>query len=150
LIDESGTPVGEVDIASALARAEEKELDLVLVAPQAQPPVAKILDYGKFKYELDRRDRKNKAKKSQEIKEIRISYNTDEHDLNVKLTQAKRFLHEGHKIKLRLKLVGREMAFKEKAVEQLDQFRDMLGLEYEQPIQRQGKQMSVLLKDKKP
>ena len=137
-----------MDLASALARAEEKELDLVLVAPQAQPPVAKILDYGKFKYELDRRDRKNKAKKSQEIKEIRISYNTDDHDLKVKLTQAQRFLKEGHKIKLRLKLVGREMAFKEKAVDQLDQFRDMLGLEYEQPIQRQGKQMSVLLRDK--
>ncbi len=148
LIDESGAPVGEVDTARALTMAEEKELDLVLVAPQAQPPVAKILDYGKFKYEQDRKDRKNKAKKSQEIKEIRLSYNTDTHDLDIKLNQAKRFLHEGHKLKLRLKLVGREMAFKEKAVEQLDQFRDMLGMEYEQPVQRQGKQMTVLLRDK--
>ena len=149
LIDEAGEALGEMDLASALSRATEKELDLVLVGPQANPPVAKILDYGKFKYEQDRKERKNKAKKTQEIKEIRLSYNTGENDLEVKLNQAKRFVTEGHKIKLRLKLVGREMAFKDKAVEQLDRFKEMLGLEYEQPIQRQGKQMSVLLKDKK-
>jgi len=124
-------------------------MDLVLVGPQATPPVAKILDYGKFKYEQDRKERKNKAKKTQEIKEIRLSYNTDEHDLDVKFNQAKRFISEGHKIKLRLKLVGREMAFKEKAIDELDKFRQMLGLDYEQPIQRQGKQLSVLLKEKK-
>lgn len=138
-----------MDTAQALAKAEERELDLVLVGPQANPPVAKILDYGKYKYEEERRSRKNKAKKSQEIKEIRISYNTGEHDLMFKLNQAKQFLKEGHKIKLRLKLVGREMAFKEKAVEEMDKFRDLIGMEYEQPIMRQGKQMSVLLKDKK-
>ena len=111
--------------------------------------MAKILDYGKFKYETDRKLRKNKAKKSQEIKEIRLSYNTDDHDWDVKINQSKRFLKEGHKIKLRLKLVGREMAFRDKAIEELDRFRDQIGLEYEQPIQRQGKQLSVLLKDKK-
>jgi translation initiation factor IF-3 len=149
LIDEAGDPLGEMDTATALSRAQEKELDLVVVGPQANPPVARIMDYGKFKYEQDRKSRKNKAKKSQEIKEIRISYNTGEHDLNFKLNQAKQFLKEGHKLKLRLKLVGREMAFKEKAVEEMDKFRDMLGMEYEQPIMRQGKQMSVLLKDKK-
>jgi translation initiation factor IF-3 len=149
LIDQNGEPAGEIDLATALAKAAEAELDLVLVGPQATPPVAKILDYGKYKYELDRKSRKNKAKKTQEVKEIRLSYNTDAHDLEVKFKQAKRFLSEGHKIKLRLKLVGREMAFKERAVEQLDNFRDMLGLEYEQPVQRQGKQMSVLLKEKK-
>ena len=149
LIDEAGTPIGDIATAEALDMAEKKELDLVVVGPQANPPVAKILDYGKYKYELDRKDRKNKAKKTQEIKEIRLSYNTGENDLEVKLGQAKRFLKEGHKLKLRLKLVGRENAFKDKAVEQLDKFRDMVGLEYEQPIQRQGRQMSVLLKDKK-
>lgn len=149
LIDGSGIPVGEIDTATAIARALEQELDLVLVGPQANPPVAKILDYGKFKYEQDRKLRKNKAKKSQEIKEIRLSYNTDDHDWEVKMNQAKRFLSEGHKIKLRLKLVGREMAFRDKAIEELDRFKDQIGLEYEQPIQRQGKQLSVLLKEKK-
>lgn len=129
--------------------AEDNNLDLVLVGPQANPPVAKILDYGKFKYEQDRKERKNRAKKTQEVKEIRLSYNTGEKDLEVKLNQAKRFISEGHKIKLRLKLVGREMAFKDRAVQILDQVRDALGLEYEQPIQRQGKQLSVLLKEKK-
>ena len=149
LIDDEGQTLGEMSTAEALAMAEGQEMDLVLVGPQANPPVAKILDYGKFKYEQDRRDRKNRAKKSQEVKEIRLSYNTGENDLEVKFQQAKRFLKEGHKLKLRLKLVGREMAFKEKAVEQLDNFRTMLGMEYEQPIQRQGKQMTVLLKEKK-
>ena len=138
-----------MDIAAARAKAEESELDIVLVSPQATPPVARILDYGKFKYEQERKDRKNKAKKTQEVKEIRLSYNTGAGDLAMKLNQAKRFLTEGHRLKLRLRLVGREVAFKEKAVEQLDKFRDLLGMEYEQPIQRQGKQMSVLLKDKK-
>ena len=132
-----------------MARAEALELDLVVVSPTAVPPVAKILDYGKFRYEEDRKERKNKSKKVQEVKEIRLSYNTGEGDLQVKFNQAKRFLSEGHRLKLRLKLVGREMAFKEKAVEQLDKFRDMLGMEYDQPVQRQGKQMSVLLKEKK-
>jgi translation initiation factor IF-3 len=140
---------GEIDTAEALARAEALELDLVVVSPTADPPVAKILDYGKFKYEQDRKDRKNRTKKAQEVKEIRLSYNTGEGDLQIKLNQAKRFLSEGHRLKLRLKLVGREMAFKEKAVEQLDRFRDMVGMEYDQPVQRQGKQMSVLLKEKK-
>jgi translation initiation factor IF-3 len=149
LIDETGKPIGEVDTSSALRRAEEQELDLVLVGPQADPPVAKILDYGKFKYEQERRDRKNKAKRAQELKEIRLSYTTDEHDFATKLKHARQFLEEGHRIKLRLKLVGREMAFRDKAVDQLARFRDALNMEYEQPIQFQGKNLIVLLKEKK-
>jgi translation initiation factor IF-3 len=149
LIDENGTPAGKVETREALLRAEGLEMDLVLVSPQAVPPVAKILDYGKFKYEQNRKERKNKAKKTQDIKEIRISYNTDVHDREVKLKQAERFIKEGHRIKLRLKLVGREMAFKDKGMEQLDHFRDLLNMEYDQPIQRMGKQFTVLLREKK-
>jgi translation initiation factor IF-3 len=124
-------------------------LDLVLVSPDANPPVAKILDYGKFKYEQNRKERKNRTKKAQEVKEIRITYTTSPHDKEVKLKQARQFLAEGHRIKLRLKLVGREMAFKDKAIEQLDAFRDLLNMEYDQPIIRAGKQFTVLLRDKK-
>jgi translation initiation factor IF-3 len=149
LIDETGTAVGDTDTASALQRAETLNLDLVLVAPQAQPPVAKILDYGKYKYEEERKERKNRAKKSQEVKEIRLSYNTGPGDLDTKFRQAKRFLSEGHRIKLRLKLVGREMAFKEKGIVELDKFRDLLEMEYDQPPARQGKQFTVLLREKK-
>lgn len=149
LIDEKGMAIGEVDTASALRRAEEADMDLVLVSPQANPPVAKILDYGKFRYEQDRKDRKNRAKKSQDIKEIRLSYTTQGHDLEVKINQAKRFMEEGHKIKLRMKLVGREIVFREKAIELLNQVRDELNTTYEQPIQQQGKQFTVLLKEKK-
>lgn len=149
LIDEHGVVVGKIDTREALLRAEGLEMDLVVVSPQAQPPVAKILDYGKFKYEQNRKDRKNRAKKTQAVKEIRISYNTDVHDREVKLKQAQRFIKEGHRIKLRLKLVGREMAFKDKGIEQLDHFRDLLEMEYDQPIQRMGKQFTVLLREKK-
>jgi translation initiation factor IF-3 len=150
LIGEDGKPIGEIATADALRQAEERELDLVVVSPQANPPVAKILDYGKYKYEQERKERKNKAKKVQEVKEVRISYNTGEGDWTTKLKQANKFLAEGHRIKLRLRLVGRENAFRHKAVEELDRFRTELGMEYEQPIQTQGRQMSVLLKDKKP
>lgn len=119
------------------------------MGPQAHPPVAKILDYGKFKYEQERKDRKNRAKKTQEIKEIRLSYNTDDHDFAIKLNQANKFISEGHKIKVRLKLIGREMAFKDKALEQIEKFRQAIDLEYEQRPQFQGRQITVLLKDKK-
>jgi translation initiation factor IF-3 len=119
------------------------------VAPLAQPPVAKILDYGKYKYEEERKERKNKAKKGQEIKEIRLSYNTGPGDLETKFKQARRFLDEGFRIKLRLKLMGREMAFKERGIVELDKFRDLLNMEYETPPARQGKQFTVLLKEKK-
>lgn len=138
-----------MDTAVAMRMAEEREMDLVLVGPQANPPVGKILDYGKFRYEQERKDRKNKAKKAQEIKEIRISYNTGDGDWETKIKQALRFKSEGHRLKLRLKLVGRENAFRDKAIAELDRFRDELKMEYEQPIQTQGKQMNVLLKDKK-
>jgi len=140
---------GVISTREAISMAQEAGLDLVEISPTASPPVAKILDYGKFKYEQDRKDRKNKAKKVQEIKEIRLSYNTGEGDLEVKLKQAQKFLAEGHRIKLRLKLVGRENAFRDKAIGELDRFRDMLGMDYDQPIQKQGKQMTVLLKEKK-
>ena len=149
LIGDEGKPVGEIDTRDALRMAAEREMDLVVVGPQANPPVAKILDYGKFKYEQDRKERKNKAKKTQEVKEIRLSYNTGEGDLETKFKQVQRFIGEGHRIKLRLKLVGRENAFRDKAVLELDKFRTMLGMEYEQPIMTQGRQMSVLLKEKK-
>ena len=149
LIGEEGKPIGEIDTRDALRMAEEREMDLVVVGPQANPPVAKILDYGKFKYEQDRKERKNKAKKTQEVKEIRLSYNTGEGDLETKFKQVQRFVSEGHRIKLRLKLVGRENSFRDKAVLELDKFKTMLGMEYEQPIMTQGRQMSVLLKEKK-
>lgn len=141
--------MGKTDTREALQKAEEAELDLVLVAPLAQPPVAKILDYGKYKYEEARKERKNRSKKTQEVKEVRITYNTDAHDREIKLKKAKQFLAEGHRLKLRLKLVGREIAFKDKAIEQLDFFRDLLDMEYDQPIQRMGKQFTVLLREKK-
>ena len=95
----------------ALAKAEEKNLDLVKIAPQAQPPVCKFLDYGKYRFEMQKRDKE--AKKNQkivDIKEIRLSLNIDTNDFNTKVNQAAKFLQQGHKVKVSIRFRGREMA----------------------------------------
>lgn len=109
LIDENGENVGVVSIAQALAMAEEAELDLIEISPQAVPPVCKILDYGKYKYELQKK--KNEAKKNQKvisIKELKLRPMIDDHDYEVKIKQAKKFLAEGDKVKFTLRYKGRE------------------------------------------
>lgn len=112
--------------------------------------MAKILDYGKFKYEQERQERKNRSKRtSQEVKEIRLTYTTGAGDLDTKLKQARKFLEEGHRIKLRMKLVGREMAFKDRALVELARVRDLLEMDYDTPPAIQGRQFSVLLKERK-
>ena len=111
LVDSDGEMIGVVTIQEALTRADQAGLDLVEVAAQADPPVCKILDYGKFRYEEQKK--KAEARKNQkivEIKEIKIRPNIDDHDYEVKLRNARRFLEEGDKVKVTLRFRGREMA----------------------------------------
>lgn len=111
MIDEKGDNHGVVSIAEALQIAEEAGLDLIEISPQAIPPVCKVLDYGKYKYEQQKR--KNEAKKNQkiiEIKELKIRPMIDTHDYEVKLKQAKKFLAQGDKVKFTMRFKGREMA----------------------------------------
>lgn len=110
LIDENGAQVGIVPARDALEMAEERGLDLVEVAPNAVPPVCRIMDYGKFRYEQTKKEREaRKNQKQVEIKQIRLEPKTDDHDLNVKAKQARRFLLEGDKVKFNMRFRGREI-----------------------------------------
>ena len=111
LIDADGVNVGVVDRETALRKADEAGLDLVEISPNADPPVCKILDIGKYKYEEQKR--KNEARKKQkviEVKEIKLRPNIDDHDYDVKMRAMRRFIEEGDKVKVTLRFRGREMA----------------------------------------
>ena len=128
LISSEGEQLGIVSINEARDKAEEAGLDLVLIAPTAKPPVCKIIDYGKFRYELARKDKEAKKKqKTIEIKEVRLSPNIDTNDLNTKVGSARKFLEKGNKVKVTLRFRGREMArmFKSKYI--LDDFAEALS-----------------------
>jgi translation initiation factor IF-3 len=125
LVDADGGMLGVVTIDQALEKAAERSLDLVEVAPEADPPVCKILDYGKFKYEVQKK--KAEARKKQkiiEIKEIKLRPNIDEHDYDVKMRSVKKFIGEGDKVKVTLRFRGREMAHQELGAKVLDRVRE--------------------------
>lgn len=148
LIDENEAQIGLIATDKALAMAKERELDLVEVAPNAKPPVCKILDFGKFQYRLKKQDQKQKkAQKQTEVKGIRLSMRTDTHDLEVKANKAKEFLKERHLIKVTLMMRGRELAHPELAFEQMSLFAKMLngiGVVQERP-KRQGKSVLMMI-----
>lgn len=107
----------------ALSLAKEKGFDLVEIAPKAQPPVLKIMDFGKYQYQKSREDRQNKAKqKKLDIKGIRIGVRTDDHDLGFKKEQAEKFLKKGNKVKIEIRLRGREKAHQDLARKNLEEF----------------------------
>lgn len=111
LIGEHGEQLGILPVKEAMRMAKEAELDLVKVAPTAKPPVCKIIDYGKYRYELARKEKEAKKKqKIIEIKEVRLSPNIDVNDLNTKIAAARKFLAKGNKVKVTLRFRGREMA----------------------------------------
>ena len=115
LIDEIGTNRGVIDLAGALAHAEGVGLDLVEIQPKLEPPVCKIMDYGKFKYEKQKRA--SEAKKKQKvivIKEVKLRPNIDDHDYDVKMKSIRHFLDEGDKVKVTMRFRGREMAHQER------------------------------------
>jgi len=121
VIGESGEMLGVMQTQEALRRAQERGLDLVEVNPKAEPPVCKILDFGKYKYDEKKKAREAKRKQSVvEIKEIKLRPKTDDHDLQFKTRAAHRFLDAGHKVKFTVRFRGREITHPEKAQEQLD------------------------------
>jgi translation initiation factor IF-3 len=128
--------------------AEEKEQDLVEIAPQAKPPVCKIIDYGKFRYEQQKRDKLQRKNQSVSIlKEIRFHPNTDVHDFEFKAKHAINFLDDGNKVKATVRFKGREMAYKEQGSDLLNRFIERIE-EYakvETPIKMEGRNMSVIL-----
>jgi len=151
LVDETGTNVGIVGLDDALDRAEEAGLDLVEIAPEARPPVCKILDYGKFKYEAQKKA--NEARKKQkiiDIKEIKMRPNIDHHDYDVKMRSINKFLGEGDKVKVTLRFRGREMAHQELGLKVLERVRDDLEnvSKVEQFPKMEGRQMTMVVAPK--
>ncbi|MEO5364143.1 MAG: translation initiation factor IF-3 [Magnetococcus sp. DMHC-8] len=148
LIDEKGEQVGIVSRQEALARAIEASLDLVEVAPQARPPVCKIMDYTKFKYQKAVRERLARKKQTRiDIKEIKFRPATDVHDFDVKVRSIRKFLEDGDKVKCTLRFRGREMAHQDLGMALLHRVRDVLGEEakVEQPPKLMGRQMTMVL-----
>ncbi len=120
LITETGSNIGVVSIEDALRRAEEAELDLVEVAPNADPPVCKIMNFGKFQYEQAKKERvARKQQKTVEVKEIRLRPKTTDHHLSFKMRAARRWLADGMKVKVRIRFRGREITYPEIARDQL-------------------------------
>ena len=128
LIGESGEQLGIMSSREALKLAEEAGLDLVKIAPTAKPPVCKIVDYGKYRYELARKEKDAKRKqKVIEVKEISMSPNIDTNDLNTKVGAARKFLEKGNRVKVTLRFRGREMAHMSTSKHILDDFAQMLS-----------------------
>ena len=125
VIGDDGEQFGILTVNEALALAADKSLDLVEISPNATPPVCKIMDYGKFKYEKTKKEKENKKKqKNVVIKEIRIKPHIDEHDKETKISQIKKFIEKEYKVKISLRLSGREKLHAESAVKILDEFAD--------------------------
>ncbi|HSR33560.1 MAG TPA: translation initiation factor IF-3, partial [Anaerolineae bacterium] len=123
VIDSDGKQLGILPRREALRLADERSLDLVEVAPQAVPPVAKLMDFGKYQYERAKREREaRKSRKEVEIKEVRLRPKTDDHDINFKVRQARSFLESGAKVKVRMRFRGREIYNLDVARKQFDHF----------------------------
>ena len=152
LIGPDGEQLGIVDNKTAQVMAEEKNLDLVKIAPQAKPPVCRIMDYGKHKFELAKREKeKRKNQKVVGLKEVRLTPNIDDHDFNTKMNQAIKFLKSGDKVKVSVRFRGREITHSSLGRDLLNRFRD--GVEEfggaDKDIKLEGRNMAMVLSPKK-
>ena len=151
-IGEDGEQLGIMSSREAMKLAQEAELDLVKIAPKAQPPVCKIIDYGKYRYELARKEKEAKKKqKTVEVKEVRLSPNIETNDLNTKVNNAKKFISKGNKVKVTLRFRGREMAHMQQSKHILDDFAKLLEdvAVVEKPAKLEGRSMSMVLTEKR-
>ncbi len=151
IIDSNGDQLGIMSSRQALELAAERQLDLVKIAPQAKPPVCRIMDYGKFKFEQSKKEKEaRKNQKIVNIKEIRFSPTIEDHDLNVKAKNAQKFLQDGDKVKVTIRFRGREVdhvSFGEKALERFyDIIKDYCVVE--KPAKLEGRNMIMILAPK--
>lgn len=151
VISEENEQLGIMSSKEALAKAEEAGLDLILIAPTAKPPVCRIMDYSKFKYEQARREKDQKKKqKVVEVKEIRFSPNIDTNDLNTKSNNARKFLEKGNRVKVTLRFRGRELAHINETKGVLTEFAETLQdiANVDKPAKMEGRSMSIVLAPK--
>ena len=152
VIDSEGEQLGIITPKEALARAQEKGLDLVLVSETAKPPVCKIMDYGKYKYEQDKKQKEAKKKQhNADVKEVKMRYKIEEHDYNVRVKNAQRFLKSGDKVKATISFRGREIQHSRLAEDLLRQMAKDLEefAEVQQFPKREGRNMMMMLSPKK-
>ncbi|MFS8524433.1 MAG: translation initiation factor IF-3 [Limnochordales bacterium] len=148
VIDENGEQLGILPTHEALAMAQERDLDLVEVAPNARPPVCRLMDYGKFRYEQSKREREaRKRQKVLTLKEVRMSPKIDSHDLQIKMRNAERFLKDGDKVKITVRFRGREIVHadiaRQKLTEMAEELKDISVVE--RPPKLEGRQMIMIL-----
>ena len=152
VIGSDGEQLGVISSAEARRIAEEKELDLVMISPNAKPPVCKIMDFGKYVYEQSKKEKEAKKKqKVVNIKEIRVSLTIEEHDIDIKAKNARKFLLDGDKVKITVRFRGREMELGQRGEKILNNFIDKLEEVsiVEKPAKREGRNMTVVLGPKK-
>ena len=152
LIGANGEQLGIMSVRDAQKQAMEAGLDLVKIAPTAKPPVCKIIDYGKYRYELAQKEKEAKRKqKTIEIKEVRLSPNIEENDLNTKVNNARKFLSKGNKVKVTLRFRGREMAHMYKSKHILDEFAEAVAdsAVIEKAPKVEGRTMTMYLTEKR-
>ena len=152
LIGADGEQLGIMSAREAYKLAQEAELDLVKIAPGAKPPVCKIIDYGKYRYELARKEKEaRKKQKTVELKEVRLSPNIDTNDLNTKMNAARKFISKGNKVKVTLRFRGREMAHVQASKHILDDFAEALAdiAVVEKAPKLEGRSMGMVLTEKR-
>ena len=147
VIGEDGSPIGIMSSEEAFKLAQEQDFDLVKIAPQAVPPVVKIMDYGKYRFEQQKKEKE--AKKNQkivELKEIRLSLNIDTHDFNTKLGHAEKFLAAGNKVKVSIRFRGREMAHANLGTDVMNRFADAVQNGTVESVPKlEGRSMTMLV-----
>lgn len=151
LIGSDGEQMGIVSAMEALRIAEKQNLDLVKIAPQAKPPVCKVLDYGKYRFEMTKREKESKKnQRTVDVKEIRLSLNIDIHDFNTKKNHAKRFLSSGDKVKVSIRFRGRELGHPEIGYENMKRFAEACAdfSVVEKPAKMEGRTMLMFLAQK--
>ncbi len=151
LIGENGEQLGIMSAQEAQRLAREADLDLVKIAPGAKPPVCKIIDYGKYRYEMTRKEKEARRKqKIIEIKEVRMSPNIDSNDLNTKLASARKFLEKGNRVKVSLRFRGREMAHMQQSRHILEEFAEAISdiASVEKAIKQEGRFLTMFLSKK--
>ncbi|WP_376695508.1 translation initiation factor IF-3 [Wenzhouxiangella sp. EGI_FJ10305] len=152
VVGSEGDQIGVMAIRDALARAEEEGMDLVEIAPQAEPPVCRIMDWGKYRFEQSKKAQAARKKQKQvQIKEVKFRPGTDDHDYDVKMRNLRRFIEEGDKVKVTLRFRGREMAHQELGLEILQRVEKDMAEEtvVEQRPRMEGRQMVMMLSPKK-
>lgn len=147
VIDERGGQLGIMSPREALALARERDADLVEIVPNANPPVCKVINYGKYKYELAKKDKlQKKHQQVTQLKELRFHPNTDTHDFNFKMRHARNFLMEGHKVKATVVFKGREITYQDQGRELLDRLTEQLSdiAKIDQPPHMEGRSMIAI------